>query len=59
MVENNQYEEGSNSDYNKIYAIDEVCLFRFLYDTQDEKFAEHRNIHIQPIEFMPRYRMEN
>lgn len=29
LVENNHYEEGSNSDYNKIYAIDEVRLFRF------------------------------
>lgn len=34
LVENNHYEEGSNSDYNKIYAIDEVRLFRFLHDTQ-------------------------
>lgn len=29
LVENNHYEEGGNSDYNKIYAIDEVRLFRF------------------------------
>lgn len=42
LVENNHYEEGSNSDYNKIYAIDEVRLFRFLHDTQDEKLAELR-----------------
>ena len=37
LVENNHYEEGSNSDYNKIYAIDEVRLFRFLHDTQYTK----------------------
>ena len=42
LVENNHYEEGGNSDYNKIYAIDEVRLFRFLHDTQDEKLAELR-----------------
>lgn len=42
LVENNHYEEGSNSDYNKIYAIDEVRLFRFLHDTQYEKLAELR-----------------
>ena len=42
LVENNHYEEGSNSDYNKIYAIDVVRLFRFLHDTQDEKLAELR-----------------
>lgn len=36
MVDNNHYEEGNNSDYNKIYAIDEVRLFRFLHDTQSK-----------------------
>lgn len=34
LTEHNGYEEGSNSDYNKEYAIDETRLFRFLYDTQ-------------------------
>lgn len=34
LVENNGYEEGSNADYNKEYAIDEARLFRFLADTQ-------------------------
>lgn len=30
FVEQNGYEQGSNEDYNKEYAIDEVRLFRFL-----------------------------
>ena len=34
LVEHNGYEEGSNADYNKDYAIDETRLFRFLQDTQ-------------------------
>jgi len=34
LIEHNDYEEGSNSDYNKEYAVDETRLFRFLYDTQ-------------------------
>lgn len=32
--EHNHYERGTNDDYNKEYAIDEVRLFRFLRDTQ-------------------------
>ena len=42
LVNQNAYEEGLNSDYNKIYAIDEVRLFRFLHDTQEEKISELR-----------------
>ena len=42
LVDNNHYEEGINSDYNKLYAIDEVRLFRFLHDTQEEKVKELR-----------------
>ncbi|NBH72715.1 type I restriction endonuclease subunit R [Clostridiaceae bacterium] len=34
LVEQNGYEEGANTDYNKEYAIDETRLFRFLQDTQ-------------------------
>lgn len=37
LVEHNGYEEGSNADYNKEYAIDETRLFRFLKDTQPEQ----------------------
>lgn len=34
LVNQNGYEEGTNADYNKEYAIDEMRLFRFLQDTQ-------------------------
>ena len=34
LVEQNGYEEGTNADYNKEYAVDETRLFRFLGDTQ-------------------------
>lgn len=37
LVEHNGYEEGTNADYNKEYAIDETRLFRFLKDTQPEQ----------------------
>ena len=37
LVAHNGYEEGSNTDYNKEYAIDETRLFRFLQDTQPEQ----------------------
>ena len=38
LVEHNGYEEGSNANYNKEYAIDETRLFRFLEKTQPEQF---------------------
>ena len=34
LVDQNGYEEGTNADYNKEYAVDETRLFRFLQDTQ-------------------------
>lgn len=34
LVKHNDYEEGTNADYNKEYAVDETRLFRFLKDTQ-------------------------
>ena len=34
LVSQNGYEEGSNADYNREYAIDEARLFRFLQSTQ-------------------------
>ena len=37
LVERNGYEEGTNADYNKEYAVDETRLFRFLQDTQPEQ----------------------
>jgi len=40
LVEQNGYEEGNNTDYNKEYAIDETRLFRFLEDTQPEQLEK-------------------
>lgn len=37
LVEHNGYEQGTNADYNKEYAIDETRLFRFLSETQPEE----------------------
>ena len=36
IVEQNGYEQGTNADYNRDYAIDETRLFRFLQDTQPD-----------------------
>lgn len=40
LVEQNGYEEGSNADYNKEYAVDETRLFRFLQDTQPKEMEK-------------------
>ena len=40
LVEQNGYEEGSNTDYNKEYTIDETRLFRFLQDTQPTQMSK-------------------
>ena len=40
LVEQNGYEEGTNADYNKEYAIDEPRLFRFLQDTQPSQMGK-------------------
>jgi type I restriction enzyme R subunit len=40
LVEQNGYEQGSNDDYNKEYAVDETRLFRFLNDTQPREMAK-------------------
>lgn len=40
LVEHNGYEEGSNADYNKEYAIDETRLFLFLQDTQPAQMGK-------------------
>lgn len=37
LVEHNGYEEGSNVDYNKEYAVDEMRLFRFLKESQPDE----------------------
>lgn len=36
LVEHNDYEQGTNADYNREYAIDETRLFRFLSETQPD-----------------------
>lgn len=36
LVNYNGYEQGTNADYNREYAIDETRLFRFLQDTQPD-----------------------
>lgn len=40
LVQHNGYEQGTNEDYNKEYAIDEVRLFRFLNDTQPKEMEK-------------------
>ena len=49
LVNDNDYEQGCNTDYNKEYAIDEVRLFRFLKDTQEQAL---KDLHIldSPLE---------
>ncbi len=36
LVDHNNYEQGTNADYNREYAVDETRLFRFLQDTQPD-----------------------
>ncbi|MCQ4662327.1 type I restriction endonuclease [Extibacter muris] len=46
LVNQNGYEQGTNTDYNREYAIDETRLFRFLTDTQSdemEKLGVYKN----------------
>ncbi|MGI6127030.1 MAG: type I restriction endonuclease subunit R [Planifilum sp.] len=40
LVTQNGYEQGSNDDYNKEYALDETRLFRFLNDTQPDEMTK-------------------
>lgn len=40
LIEQNGYEQGTNADYNRDYAIDETRLFRFLQDTQPDSLAK-------------------
>ena len=37
LVNNNGYEQGTNEDYNRDYAVDETRLLRFLKETQPEE----------------------
>lgn len=40
LVNQNGYEQGSNADYNRDYAIDETRLFRFLSATQPDEMEK-------------------
>ncbi|MDR2384163.1 MAG: DEAD/DEAH box helicase family protein [Tannerella sp.] len=40
LVNDNGYEQGSNDDYNREYAIDETRLFRFLASTQPKQLEQ-------------------
>lgn len=40
LVDQNGYQQGTNEDYNKEYAIDETRLFRFLNDTQPKEMSK-------------------
>lgn len=40
LVDHNGYEQGTNADYNREYAVDETRLFRFLQDTQPDAFEK-------------------
>lgn len=40
LVEENGYEQGTNADYNREYAIDETRLFRFLNETQPDAMVK-------------------
>jgi len=40
LIEQNGYEQGTNADYNREYAIDETRLFRFLQDTQPDSMEK-------------------
>lgn len=40
LVDQDGYQQGTNEDYNKEYAIDETRLFRFLNDTQPKEMAK-------------------
>lgn len=44
LVKHNGYEQGTNADYNKEYAIDETRLFRFLADTQPDEIEKSNSI---------------
>lgn len=42
LVDRNNYEQGSNNDYNREFALDEMRLLRFLRDTQPDELAKSR-----------------
>lgn len=40
LVEQNGYEQGTNDDYSREYAVDETRLLRFLSETQQDEMAK-------------------
>ena len=40
LTQQNGYEQGANTDYNREFAVDETRLFRFLQDTQQQAVKE-------------------
>lgn len=40
LVDHNGYEQGTNAEYNREYAVDETRLFRFLQDTQPDSLEK-------------------
>lgn len=40
LVDQNGYEQGTNDDYSKEYAVDETRIFRFLNDTQPREMEK-------------------
>jgi len=60
LVSVNGYEQGTNENYNKDYAIDETRLFRFLETTQPEQFEQLglRKSHQKYAQFLNRLQGE-
>ena len=60
LVEHNRYEQGSNDNYNREYAIDESRLLRFLKDTQNDELMKARILESEQKrrEFFARIRSE-
>lgn len=60
LVSQNAYEQGTNEDYNKEYAIDETRLFRFLQNTQPEQMERIgvRKSHQKYTQFLNRLQGE-
>ena len=60
LVKHNGYEQGTNADYNRDYAIDETRLFRFLAATQPgemEKLGVFKS-DLKKVKFLNRLRGE-
>lgn len=60
LVEQNGFEQGTNADYNREYAIDETRLFRFLEDTQPKQMEKLgvRKSHQKYTQFLNRLQGE-